>query len=165
MIESILRSHRYSIEHLAGLVGDVPEERMAEQPAGMVNHGAWTIGHLTVSCQAIGEEFGIGAWLGADWPGRYGTGSVPRAERAAYPSKGELLAALRDGHVRLAARLRADWESVGVRPLPDARYRSVLPTLGDAAVQILVSHTAYHVGQVAIWRRALGMPPNAAGFL
>ena len=35
----------------------------------------------------------------------------------------------------------------------------MFPTLGHALVHVLVGHTAAHVGQLADWRRAMGLPP------
>jgi uncharacterized damage-inducible protein DinB len=46
-------------------------------------------------------------------------------------------------------------------PLPDERVRELLPTKGHALLQVVAAHTAYHAGQLAVWRRAIGRP--AAG--
>ena len=43
-------------------------------------------------------------------------------------------------------------ESVLVKPLEDIAF----PTLGDVLLQVVVGHTAYHAGQLAVWRRAIG---------
>jgi uncharacterized damage-inducible protein DinB len=45
-------------------------------------------------------------------------------------------------------------------PLPDERVRELLPTKGHAILQVVAAHTAYHAGQLAVWRRAIGRPPN-----
>ncbi len=47
-------------------------------------------------------------------------------------------------------------------PLPDDKAREILPTLGDALLQIVSAHTAFHAGQLAAWRRAIGRPPVGA---
>ena len=47
---------------------------------------------------------------------------------------------------------------LGVVPwLPDDW--EILPTLGDALLQVVSAHTAFHAGQLAAWRRAIGRPP------
>src|SRR5687768_9545859 len=137
MIPEILRGYARTLDHLRRLVADVPDADLARQPAGVVNHPAWVIGHLTHSCQAIGEELGLAAWLPADWESRFGTGSTPVGRRGAYPSKDELLAALADGQRRVEDGLRALGEDGLARPLPDARYRAAFPTIGDAALHVL----------------------------
>jgi hypothetical protein len=138
---------------------------MARQPGGVVNHPAWVIGHLTYSCQAIGEELGLAPWLPADWASRFGIGSVPVETRATYPPKGELLAALADGQRRVEEGLVILGEERIRRPLPDERYRATFPTIGDAALRVLTAHAAMHVGQVSAWRRAAGFPVLRDAFL
>ena len=44
-----------------------------------------------------------------------------------------------------------------VRPFPDESYREVFPTVRHALTQVLVGHMGYHVGQVAMWRKAMGL--------
>jgi hypothetical protein len=131
---------------------------MTEQPAGVANHPAWTIGHLVYSCQQIGGEIGLEPWLAHDWGRRFGTGSVPVADPDTYPDKEALLVALADARERLAVRLNAMGGDDLRQPLPDVRYRDRLPTVGHAALHILVSHTALHVGQITVWRRVMGLP-------
>jgi hypothetical protein len=161
MIAEILNSFALNLDYLRRLVEDLDDGQMVAQPAGVVNHPAWTIGHLVQSCQAIGGELGIPPWLPDDWGRRFGTGSVPVAIPDAYPGKAALMRALDDGRRRLAEALAEMGEEGLARPLPDVRYRDRLPTIGHAVLHILAAHTALHVGQVATWRRAMGLAIGA----
>lgn len=165
MIDEVLNSYRLTLDYLRRLVADVPDEDFCRQPNGVVNHPAWVIGHLTQSCQAIGGELGLAEWLPAEWAALYATGSVPTSDRSAYPSKSKLLTALADGAERVSVRVIALGDVGMSAPLPDERYRAVLPTVGHAAAHILISHTAVHVGQVSVWRRAAGYPPLTESFI
>jgi DinB superfamily len=165
MIAEILRSYALTLEYLRRLIADVPDDQLTCQPGGVANHPAWVIGHLTYSCQAIGEELGLAPWLPADWASRFGTRSVPVETRATYPPKGELLAALADGQQRVEEGLVTLGEEGIRRPLPDVRYRTTFPTIGDAALHVLTAHAAVHVGQVSAWRRAAGFPALREPFL
>jgi len=165
MIAEVLNSYRLTLDYLRRLVADVPAEDLTRQPGGVVNHPAWVIGHLTYSCQALGEELELPAWLPDGWAERFKTGSVPVADTSAYPSKNALLVALADAEQRLASRLAALGEAGMAVPLPDARYRHVFPTVGHAVVHILTGHAAVHVGQVSVWRRAAGYTPLAEAFV
>jgi hypothetical protein len=49
-------------------------------------------------------------------------------------------------------------------PFPDPQYRDVFPTIRHAITQVLVGHTAYHVGQLNLWRRAAGLPRLSRSF-
>ena len=165
MVEEVLNSFRLTLEYLRRLVDDVPDADFTLQPSGVVNHPAWVCGHLIYSCEAIGGELGLAPWLGADWKGRFGTGSAPSSDRSAYPSKTELLAALADAQSRVSDQLVALGEAGMAAPLPDVRHRSMFPTIGHAVVHILTGHAAVHVGQLSAWRRAASYPPLSKTFV
>jgi len=159
MIPEITNSFAFSLDFLRRLVADVEEGRMTEQVGGVVNHPTWVIGHLVYSCQEMGGELGASPWLPEDWAARFGTGSVPTADRAAYPAKSVLLENLAEGQRRLVEALAATGEDGLAAPLPDERLHHLFPTLGHAVLHILTAHTAVHVGQISVWRRAVGMGP------
>jgi hypothetical protein len=164
MVDEILCSYSFTLDYLRRLVADVPEEMMTRQAAGVVNHPSWVIGHLTYSCEAIGEEMGISPWLPTTWKELFGTGSTPVDRADVYPSKDELLGALADGQQRVAKQLVELGEDGLAAPLPDERCREMFPTIGHAALHILTSHAAVHVGQVTVWRRAVGFGPLTKSF-
>ena len=164
MVAEVLNSYRLTLDYLKRLVADLPDERLADQPHGVVNHPAWIIGHLTHSCEAIGGELGLSPWLPEDWSRKFGTGSVPTADRCAYQSRADLLAALMDAVARVSDRVVALGDSGMEAPLPDQRFREMFPTVGHAVVHILTAHAAVHVGQVSAWRRAAGYPPPSETF-
>jgi hypothetical protein len=158
-MKTVLHSFAYSLEYLRDLVADVPPEKLVAQPPGVANHPAWTIGHLTLSCQMLGGTIDVAPWLPATWATRYGPGSVPAADVDAYESKDELLTGLRDAEARLIGAVERLDRPRLERPFPDPEYRHVFPTIAHALTQVLAGHTAYHVGQVAAWRRAMSLPP------
>jgi uncharacterized damage-inducible protein DinB len=49
-------------------------------------------------------------------------------------------------------------------PFPVESYRVIFPTIRHALTQVLAGHTAYHIGQVTIWRRAMGLPSMGRSF-
>jgi hypothetical protein len=156
MVSEVLNSYRLTLDYLRRLVADVPDVDLTRQPTGLANHPAWVIGHLAVSCQALGGEMELAPWLPSHWEGMFGTGSVPTADRSVYPPKAELLTVLADAQARLSHRTLVLGDVGMSAPLPDARYRELLPTIGHAVVHILTAHAAVHVGQVSVWRRAGG---------
>jgi DinB superfamily len=163
VIAEVLNSYALNLDYLRRLIKDVPDDRLADQPGGVVNHPLWTIRHLVYSAQMIGTETGLPAWLSDEWQTRYGTGSVPSAERSAYPSRNQLLIELAEAERRLKEHLQAMGDGPMQQPLPDVRYRRIFPTLGHAVTHILTAHTAAHIGQV-VWRRVAGFPPLSKVF-
>ncbi len=141
-----------TLEFMERSVADLSEQQMVEQPMGVPNHGTWTLGHIVVSCQGMAAELGAAPWLPEDWESLFGYGSTPSPDRSRYPTKAELLAILAGAAGRLRQTLLAADESVLLRRLPDETF----PTMRDLLLQVVVAHTAYHAGQLAVWRRAIG---------
>jgi uncharacterized damage-inducible protein DinB len=160
MIPELIDSFERSLAFMRGLVADLPEKEMFLQPAGVPNHAAWTLGHVIYSCQAIAGELGVEPWLPNDWQSVFGSGSSPdAASTSRHSGKPALLATLADASDRLRVALTATNEAKLGTPLPDEKAREILPTLGHALLQIVAGHTAYHAGQLAVWRRAIGRAP------
>jgi hypothetical protein len=158
MVPEILNSLALNLDLLRNIVADLDENQMVAQVGGVVNHPAWTLGHLAGSFQLMGGELGLALWLPEDWAAMFGTGTTPVSDPRVYPGKAGLLHALDDGQRRLVEAL-ADMNAAELaRPLPDERFRRWVPTIGHAVLHILASHTAMHVGQLTVWRRAMGLP-------
>ena len=123
---------------------------MVAQPNGIVNHPAWVIGHLTFVCQMLGGANRLPAWLPKDWAERFGSGSRPIADAGLYEPKDRVLAILRDAEVRIT-RAIAELNNVQLDAVfPDKSYLEVFPTIRHALTQVLVGHTANHVGQLSV---------------
>ena len=163
-MKPVLHSFAYALDFLREQVADVAEADMVAQPNGIMNHPAWVIGHLTHSCELLGGVIGVAAWLPSDWAGRFGTGSMPIADKDAYETKDRALAILRDAQSRITRAVEALDDARLDEPFPDPSYFEVFPTVRHALTQVLVGHTANHVGQLTVWRRAMGLPPMARGF-
>jgi uncharacterized damage-inducible protein DinB len=160
VIAELVSSFDRSLTFMREVVADLSDEEMVLQPAGVPNHAVWTLGHVIHSCQAMAGELGVAPWLPDDWESRFGYGSSPDTVPASQGSrKAALLAALADASNRLRTVLLATDEGRLGDPLPDEKARETLPTLGDALLQVVCAHTAFHAGQLAAWRRAIGRPP------
>lgn len=158
-MKDALHSFAYSLDFLREQVSDVPAADMTRQPAGAANHPAWTIGHLAFTCQMLaGAVAGTRPWLPEEFAAWYGPGSTPAAEAARYGTKADILARLAESQRRITEAVMGLGATQLDRPFPDPAYVYVFPTIRQAIVQVLVGHTAYHVGQVAVWRRAMGRP-------
>ena len=163
--ETILHNFAYSLDFVRELVADLSDDQMVLQSEHIKNHPAWVIGHLTFSCQALGGEIGLNRWLADDWGKRFGMGSVPVADTTAYESKSRSLAVLANAQSRIAEKVLALSPKQLEQPLPDENYHEDLPTTLHAISQILIAHTAYHVGQTVIWRREVGLSKIERPFL
>ena len=163
-LEPILHSFKYGIDYLGEQVSDVNEADMVAQPNGIMNHPAWVLGHLTHACQMLGGVVEIPKWLPDDWASRFGTGSVPVADLSRYETKANALLILQDAQSRIIQRVEQLDNGPLDQPFPDPSYLVMFPTIRHALTQVLVGHTANHVGQVSVWRRAMGLPPMGRAF-
>lgn len=163
-IELILHSFSYSLGYLSDQIAELDDDKIVRQPAGVPNHPAWTIGHLVFIAQAIGEVAGIQPWLDEEWVRLFGPGSTPTSDSGAYPAKVDLLAALDDAEKRLSGAIQSLSDAALEKAFPDPAYADVFPTVRHALMQVLVGHTSFHVGQIAVWRRAMSLPPLSRSF-
>jgi uncharacterized damage-inducible protein DinB len=156
MVSELVTCFDRTIAYLQESVADLSDAEMVVQPPGVPNHAAWTLGHVVHSCQAMAGELGVEPWLPVDWESQFGYGSSPTDVVSQYPSATELREALGDASQRLRAALLPLDDSALAQPLPDEAIREILPTKGHALLQIVAAHLAYHAGQLAVWRRAIG---------
>ena len=152
MVDEMVHVFEGTVSFVEQTVEDLTEEEMVTQPLGVPNHATWTLGHMIYSCQAMVTELGGAPWLPDDWESKFGYGSTPRAVQQEYLTKVQMVAFLGDAKARLCRTLWGAYESVLRRTLPDETF----PTMGDLLLQVVVAHTAYHAGQLAVWRRAMG---------
>ena len=152
MIDELIHIFEGTVRFMERSVADLSDEEMVVQPPGVPNHATWSLGHIIFACQGMATELGEAAWLPEDWESTFGYGSTPRPGREGYPDKAELLALLADATDRLGQVVRSVEASVLERRRPDEDF----PTMGHVVLQVLVAHTAYHAGQLAVWRRAMG---------
>ena len=92
------------------------------------------------------------------WDEPCGKNRPPTADRAASPSKAEILDDFRRGFEAAAATIAdapADaWQAPLVHPTWGKQFATVAPAVAFLAT----THLALHVGQLSGWRRAAGLP-------
>ena len=161
MLQHVLHIHGMNLGYANRLVKDLSDDQMCAQPHGVVNHPAWSLGHLAVAANAAGVTLGLASALPAGWEETFKTGGIPSADKSAFPAKDEILRVLAEQHARNAAALtNADPAALAV-PHPHEKRRAHFPTVGDFAIFLMTAHEMDHLGQIAAWRRAMGLPTPA----
>jgi hypothetical protein len=142
------------------LVADIDDAQFACQPSPGLNPPAWLLGHLALVPDFLAHILGTSPHMDPAWLRQFGPGSVPSNDRAAYPSKVELLAAYEAAHDRMIAAVRqADPVALRVSHGVDLEILKVgLPTKADVVSHLLTSHEAAHLGQLSTWRCLVGLP-------
>ena len=142
-----------------GLLRDVPAEAWLERvcPGGV--HPAWIVGHLATVAYRVVQKLGGSPTIDMnEWSNRFGGGSEPTDDPAAYPAWDELLRVWRQAHDDVIAILPQATPEQLAQPNQNPRMKDNLPTVGDALTFMLASHPAIHLGQLSTWRRMRGMP-------
>lgn len=157
MIGAILDIHAMVHGFLFEAVEDVPESRMTEQPGTIVNHPAWTLSHLNAYAGVLLSMLDDPSVPAADAEmERFGYGTTPVPDRAAYATKRELLDLFRDRNARLAVIVAEKHSDYFPKPSPE-KFHPYSPTIGHITITLLVAHPPHHLGQLRQWRRAAGI--------
>ncbi len=149
----------FNLRYAEMLVNDVSAEQMTEQPGGVINHPAWSLGHLVVASDGLAQLLGLQSDLPDGWSETFKTGGEPSGDVSAFPSKEEILGALKEQHTRNTEAVKNMDASRFAEPHPNEGARKYFPTVGDMIVFLMTSHEMDHLGQIAAWRRAMGLGP------
>ncbi len=162
MKSNILRSYAFNLSYARKLVEDVDEKLMAHSPGpGLENHPAFTLGHLC-SAAAMTSRYLDGPYqFEPSWEPlfrRKGPGDprLPESKLDVYPPKSKLMDKLEELHA-LVDELIHDMSENRFNDPVQWRFDSMYPTTGDLLFFMCVTHEAMHLGQLAAWRRAMGM--------
>ena len=157
MLEHLLFTYQFNLDRARTLVGDLSAEQMVRQPHGVVNHPAWILGHLAQVSDHLARTLGRESTFPAAWTEAFKTGGTPSGDAATFPSKAEILDELAVQHERVATALTNADPAIFAKPHPSERSRKRFPTLGDFVTFLISSHEGSHLGQIAAWRRAMGL--------
>ena len=157
MLRHLIFTYQFNLGRARTLVGDLSDEQMTRQPHGVVNHPAWLLGHLAASSNQVAKMLGLPSTFPAAWTEAFAIGGVPSGDAAAFPSKEELLAELARQHERVAEALASTEPALFEREHPNEGTRKRFPTVGDYTAFMMTTHEGSHLGQIAAWRRAMGL--------
>jgi len=159
MKKHVLNAYNANLHYAKRLVQDIPDEKFAEQPAGIANHPAFVVGHLASTADYLGTFFGNKLAYAEDWHKQFGMQSKPVADRKAYPAKAVLVDAFEQSHARLAKAIEGASEDALSKPCAEQFVKLGFPTVGDLVIFLMLGHEGVHLGQLSTWRRVMGFPP------
>ncbi len=160
MSQEILNAIEQCRGMVLGYLNGIPDARAAEQPAGQVNHPAWTLGHLLLVENGVVHTLSgkAAVELPANWQELYGMGSKPTSNRAAYQPLEFYVSNFKKTRAAMVDVIKSYKPEDLEKPFPDEKLRSFLPTIGRAVLFAGLVHEGYHAGQIASWRKAMGLP-------
>lgn len=166
-ITQILNQYDFNLKYAKALVNDVSDEEMTQVPAdGLVNHPAWTLGHLVTGSALLIEDLGGVLNIPEGWSDlflRRGPGDprLPESDIHLYPAKDDLLRELEKQHEEVKKILIGLNENDLSKEIK-WRFHEYMPTIGDLILFFCINHESMHLGQLAAWRRAMNLPSALA---
>lgn len=122
-------------------------------------HILWSLGHLLWSYEvATGAAIGLVPQIPASYTSLFAFSGAPTDNAADYPSVAELTAQVEASAKRLAEKIASLSDADLAQPLPAAHPLAPFFPNIDALLAMMPFHTGYHVGQIGLLRRALGLP-------
>ena len=155
---TILETFVFDRGYIGLVVDDIPEGRMTEMPGKVGTHPAWQLGHMADTLDGCIKLLGGEGRFDEKWQGKFGRDTVPVADPKAYPSKSELIDALDERRETLVKVLKKTPDATFETELPLEEFRPFFPTIGRFLTFLLLSHEGMHCGQIAVWRKAAGLP-------
>jgi hypothetical protein len=139
---------------------DIDDTKLADLPAPGVNHPAWILTHLAICTDYAARLLGEPTRCPKEWHQRCGPGSTVSPERSYYASKHELLTTLAAGHACVSEAIGKATDEVLHKPHGSqfVFVKNTFPTVGDLVSHLMTTHTGFHLGQLSMWRRMMGMP-------
>jgi hypothetical protein len=142
------------------LMNDLDDARLADTPAVGVNHPAWILSHLAICTDYAAQLLGSPAKCPKEWHQNCGPGSKVVSDRSAYASKQELLTALEAGNRRVSEAVAGASDEVLCQPhsIKLTFVKETFPTVGELVAHLMTTHVGFHLGQLSMWRRMMGLP-------
>lgn len=165
--DSILLAYAWNLRYAGYLTADLSEQQWTQHGGpGLENHATWTLGHLVTGSDMLAEDLGLERQAPEAWRElfeRRGPGDerLPTRDIANYPAGEAVLAELDRQHRRVSERWADMTEEELAMRIP-WRFEGHYPTVRGVALFMAVTHEALHLGQLAAWRRSLGLPSALA---
>lgn len=156
---AVLTAWRRNNAYGLRLVEDLSDVQFVAQPipGRVINHPAWILSHLNLysgiaAAMLRGEPFADPI----DHP--HGMKSEPSNDPRVYGPRGELIERFRATHEAADRALESTRAEALAAANPIDRWRAMAPTVGDMLLILMVKHESHHLGQLSMWRRAMGLP-------
>ena len=153
----LLRQYEIPRRMIAAMADDFSDEQ-ATARAGAQKPLVWYLGHVAVTDNYFLRLYGEGdSALSDEHINRFGRGSDGHADFS-DASKADMLALLETLGNRMRAAISALDAGDLERETSEEVLHPIFKTLGGA-LALVVSHAAYHAGQIADLRREMGKDP------
>lgn len=135
---------------LRSILKDITHEQSLQAPPGGGNCANWVLAHIVHHRNHIHRLVGIPIAHEASADERFGRGGTPTTNAAQALQWNDVIAAFEGSQTALTERLKA----ISSNELAAADGKGTV----EDTLRFLLFHEAYHIGQLGILRRMLGLP-------
>jgi len=150
---------RHLLRLAQAAVDDLDDSHSALSPTSGRKTAGWLLGHLVVTADGGRRICGREPLFPKDWRRMFGRGSQPSAIFAEYPPMADLRALLATTYEDLCEAALSMSPEFAAATNPYEPGRAAFPSIGLFVRWILTGHLGYHLGQLTLWREAMGMEP------
>ncbi len=159
MFERELTLYQFNLNYLKMLVADLAED-LSGAPFEGGNPPVWILGHLAICTDYAARMLGEKPVCPREWHKQFAPGTKPLDLVPPLPTKSELVAAIENGHRRVAAAMpNASADVLNQPHAVELLKPTVLKTNGDVLAHLMCTHPAFHLAQLSACRRRQGKPP------
>jgi len=160
MLDQAIRIHERTLHWLEALVADMSDDDLSRPMAEGHHSGMWVLGHLSFAIDRARTRVGEAVQSSQDRERAFGPGSTPDEPLPQGITKATLLAELREKHALLIRAIAAADPAVLEAPHRNPFHEGTsIQTMADTVANLLTAHAGYHLGQLSVYRRALGRAP------
>jgi hypothetical protein len=151
---------RFMHGYLKKLVAEMSESDLTTAVPGAVNPPAYVLGHLAICNDSTLQLLGQPTVCPATWHEAFAPGRKPGEVGMPYPTKQELLNAIKLGVERICAAVPSASPDAMAQPQTFPFFANTpIKTVGDCVALLMTTHFSLHCGQLSLMRRQLGHAP------
>lgn len=139
-------------------VEDIPSEKFCLQFPNIANHPLWHLGHLTMVRVHVAKALQQPAAIPEEFVAPFGRGSQVSPDPAKYPPLETVLAHFATAQDQAVRALTTAAAELLDAPHGRPHFEPLFSTRREFFSFLLTTHDGYHLGQLAAWRRAAGLP-------
>lgn len=148
---------RYLLSLARPMMSGLEASHLALEPRPGTKTAGWLIGHLAVTGDYGRRLCGRAPICPREWRPAFNPGSQPSIDPRDYPDAEALSRTFERVYLDLCDAVAAVDGDVLAAANPFTPAQPDFPTVGEFVAYLLTGHLAYHMGQLNLWRGAVGL--------
>jgi len=157
-MQDAIRLSIFMLSQARPILDGLGDEHRGLEPMPGTKTAGWLVGHLAFTGDYGRRLCERKPLCDSSWTERFAPGTQPSHDHDSYPPMSEMVGMFGTVYTDLIAAASEAPRHVLSNPNPYTSARDRFPTVRDFLFHLMTSHLAYHLGQLATWRGAAGLP-------